>query len=95
MTIIPSDSVVSIDGSVKQVDLSAMDPTIHAVQWYESWGEIEHKNPATGRMTGNEEFTDVARFQSVIDAWSAMPDLPPPAPAPAPEPDPLVTLKQV
>jgi hypothetical protein len=76
MTIIPEDNVMTIEGQYKEVDLSSMDSSIHAVQWYNTWGEIEHKDPITRRMTHNEEFTDISRFQSQIDAWNIAP-LPP------------------
>jgi len=84
VTIIPSDSVVSINGVAKQVDLSFMLPEIHAVQWYDDHGDIEYKNPFTGQMTENEAFADISRFQQAIDAWNAVP-----------EPDPLVTSEQM
>lgn len=53
------------------LDGSALDPTIHAVQWYGESGEIEYKDPTTGSMTGNEEITDISPFQFAVDAWQA------------------------
>lgn len=40
--IIPSDRVVVIDGQAySNIDMSSIDPAIHAVQWYDTWGEVE------------------------------------------------------
>ena len=44
---------------------------IHAVQWNGTSGEIEYKDPATGKMTHNTEIDSVADFQFAIDAWNA------------------------
>jgi hypothetical protein len=44
---------------------------VHAVQWYETHGEIEVKDPATGRMIANEVITSIDAFQPAIAAWQA------------------------
>ena len=60
VTIIPSDGFVSIDGvNFHNLDLSNIDPTVHAVQWYETYGEIEVKDPTTGKMVANIEITSI------------------------------------
>ena len=72
VTIIPSDGSVTIDGDGRApIDLSFMGQDIHAVQWYETWGEIERKDPETGAMTANEHIADLSLFQAAIDAWNA------------------------
>lgn len=47
LTIIPSDKFISIDNegllNVSQ-DLSWIPENIHAVQWYDTWGEVEYTN---------------------------------------------------
>lgn len=44
LTIIADDMFVSVDGNgCDGVDLSALDASIHAVQWYGNYGEIEYK----------------------------------------------------
>jgi hypothetical protein len=71
LVIIPSDSFVSIDGEgYGNLNLSSLDQTIHAVQWYETHGEVEHKDPVTGRMTENRAITDISEFSAVIDLWN-------------------------
>ena len=72
LIIIPVDGSVSVDGvGFSGLDLSFMDASVHAVQWYETHGEIEVKNPVTGRMVANEVITSIDAFQPAIDVWQA------------------------
>jgi len=72
LTIIPADGSVSVDGvGFGGLDLSFMDASVHAVQWYETHGEIEVKDPVTGRMVANEVITSIDAFQPAIDVWQA------------------------
>jgi hypothetical protein len=72
VTIIPVDGSVSVDGKgFGGLDLSFMDASVHAVQWYGTHGEIEVKDPVTGRMVANEVITSLDAFQPVIDVWQA------------------------
>ena len=72
VTIIPADGFVSVDGKgYGELDLSFINPSIHAVQWYGESGEVEVKNPATGKMVENREITSLDDFQSAIAAWQA------------------------
>lgn len=72
LTIIPVDGTVRVDGvGFGGLDLSFMDASVHAVQWYETHGEIEVKDPATGRMIANEVITSIDAFQPAIDVWQA------------------------
>ena len=72
LTIIPIDGSVAIDGvGFGGLDLSFMDASVHAVQWYETHGEIEIKDPVTGRMVTNEVITSIDEFQPAIDAWQS------------------------
>jgi len=75
VTILPDDKSVSVDGEVySDLDLSFLDPTIHAVQWYDTHGEIERKDPVTKRMTSNEDTTSFDAFQPAVTAWQAKKD---------------------
>ena len=70
VTIIPIDGSVAIDGvGFGGLDLSFIDASVHAVQWYDTHGEIEVKDPATGRMVSNEVITSIDAFQPAIDVW--------------------------
>jgi hypothetical protein len=71
ITVIPEDEVVSIDGEVYSgIDLSSLDSTIHAIQWYDTDGEVEVKD-ARGRMVENREITSFDEFAFVIPLWEA------------------------
>ena len=62
---------VAIDGlAYDNLDASQLDQTIHAVQWYDNHGEIEYKDPATGKMTGNVDIDSIDAFQFAIDAFN-------------------------
>lgn len=70
VTIVPDDNSVTVDGvRYGGLDLSFMSVDIHAVQWYDTHGEIERKDPATKKMTGNEEITSFDQFQQALTVW--------------------------
>ena len=72
VTIIPVDGFVSVDGvGFGGFDLSFIDTSVHAVQWYETHGDIEVKDPVTGRMVANEVITSIDAFQPAISLWQA------------------------
>jgi hypothetical protein len=72
VTIIPEDGFVAINGDgYSKLDLSFIEPTINAVQWYGSEGEIEYKD-SRGRATHNEEITsldELGWFDQVEQLW--------------------------
>ncbi len=69
VTIIPADGFVSVDGKgYSGLDLSFMDTDIHALQWYNTDGEIERCD-SRGRIVANEEITNLSPYQSALDAW--------------------------
>lgn len=73
ITIIPIDGYVSVDGrGISGLDLSAVDPQIHAVQWYGAAGEVEMVPDANGCF--NFAITDLAFVQPALDAWQAAVD---------------------
>ena len=75
LIIVPDDSAVSIDGvGFENLELSFIDASVHAVQWYETHGEIEIKDPETGRMVENRVITSIDAFQPAIEAWQAAKD---------------------
>jgi hypothetical protein len=67
-TLVPSDSVLVIDGVVAQgVDYTGIDPTIHAIQWYNTTGWIEFVgNPAAQTKPANQSITSITPYQSYI-----------------------------
>jgi len=74
ITIVPDDGNLLVDGVVRTVDMTGMDTAIHAVQWFDTVGEIEY-TPADGRR--NEVITDISPFQVFIDRWTAAAPSPP------------------
>jgi hypothetical protein len=76
MIILIDDKRVAIDGEgYNDLNLSFIDPTIHAVQWYGTYGEVEHKDLATGKMIGNRKIQNIDEFQQAITVWQAAKDL--------------------
>ena len=70
ITIIVNDKTVSIDGLAKVLPNLVIDSDIHAVQWYENYGEIEFVSTRDGKPH-NEIFEDISRFQDIIDMWES------------------------
>jgi hypothetical protein len=65
LTIVPSDKNIGIDGLFLNMDLSscAIPVNIHALQWYETEGEIEFINNPDRTKPQNE-------FISELPAWA-------------------------
>ena len=74
-TIVPDDKSVGVDGAfLSPIDLSQLDSTIHAVQWYGTYGEIEYKTRLqNGRIVKPENtvITDATPYQFAVAAWNA------------------------
>jgi hypothetical protein len=69
ITMIPFDTLVSIDGQAANgINFTGIDPTISAVQWYDTIGQIEYyKDPITSQGQANQNITSLAPFQGFID----------------------------
>lgn len=77
VTIIPSDGTVIKDGvAYSGLSFALNDPNIHAVQWYDTEGEIELVD-ARGRVVENRDITDLSPYQSALIAWQDRHDNPP------------------
>ena len=86
VTIIPTDGYVSVDGlGYADLDLSSVDPSIHAVQFNGAAGWIEFVDAPDGTKPANQPIDSIAAFQSAIDAWNVANEE---ANKPAPEPEP-------
>jgi hypothetical protein len=71
VTIIPASGLVSIDGeNYSGLNLSFIAQSVHAVQWYDTYGEIEHKDERS-RMIANESIDSIEQFQFALDLWLA------------------------
>jgi hypothetical protein len=75
LTIIADDKRVGVDGLFfDPIELPQLDSTIHAVQWYGEYGEVEYKTRfenGTLVKPANLLITNVTPFQFAVDAWSA------------------------
>jgi hypothetical protein len=64
---------VGVDGLFYSVAApESFQQDVHAVQWDGVRGEIEHKDPVTGRITHNVAIESLTPFQAVLDAWSVV-----------------------
>ena len=74
LVIVSDDKRVCIDElCFDDLDVSALDTSIHAIQWNGEWGEIEYKSVfADGQITKpqNQVITDVTPYQWAVDAWN-------------------------
>jgi predicted phosphohydrolase len=67
MTIIPVDSRVTIDGvSIGDLDLSWIPENIHAVQWYDTYGEVELVT-----SDPNIDITELGIYEQAIPLWES------------------------
>ena len=74
VTIIPEDCIVAIDGVAVRIVMPTINESIHAVQWYNSKGTIEHKATSNTNnivITHIEEINDISIFQEIIDIATA------------------------
>lgn len=65
LIIIPQDKFISVDGqgllNIEQ-DLSWIPSNIHAVQWYDTWGEVEYKDE-----TLNLRIEELGIFEQAVE----------------------------
>lgn len=70
ITIVKADNLVVVDGSaIHGIDLSHLPPDFHALQWYDTYGDVEYVDPNTSQHS-NVHITDILPFQSCVDAWN-------------------------
>lgn len=74
LVIIADDARVGIDAiSYDGLNMSQLDPSIHAIQWYGEYGEIEFKSKfENGQIVKpqNKIVTDVTQYQWAVTAWN-------------------------
>ena len=67
--IVPSDGMVSIDGKeYTDIDLAFIPNNVHAVQWYDTFGEVEICDQY-GRILENQPITSLDDYQLALDRW--------------------------
>jgi hypothetical protein len=76
VTIVADDDTVLVDGKPQAVDCKQLvTEGKHAVQWYGAFGEVEFRSELNAEKRevtrkANEKITDIAPYQSYIDAWN-------------------------
>jgi predicted metal-dependent hydrolase len=68
VTIIPEDKFISIDGKGLlniQHDFSWIPQNVHAVQWYDTWGEVEYNDG-----TPNERLEELGIFEQAVEDYN-------------------------
>jgi hypothetical protein len=73
-TYVREDKIVGIDGEFLNIDNSSFDQEVDAIQWYETYGEIEFINR---QERNNETFEDINYIQPLIDLWNITKSQPP------------------
>jgi hypothetical protein len=68
LTISPSDKYISVDNDgILQIqqDLSWIPSNIHALQWYDTWGEVEYNDG-----TPNERLEELGIFEQAVEDYN-------------------------
>lgn len=75
LVIVADDARVVVDAvGYDKLDMSQLDPSIHAIQWNGEWGEIEYKPVfVNGEVTKphNQIITSITPYQWAVDVWNA------------------------
>ena len=75
VTIIADDKCVGIDGtSYSSLDFGALDPGIHAIQWYGEHGEVEYKQKIENGVSvkpNNVIISSLGSYTNFILLWEA------------------------
>jgi len=71
LCIITNDKIIIKDGEgYSGLDVSYIPTTVHAFQWYETYGEIEYKNTELGIKPPNENITSFPDWvNSALTVW--------------------------
>lgn len=66
-TYIKTDKIIGINGIFLTIDNLSFNQEVDAIQWYDTYGEIEFINR---QERNNEFFEDINYIQSLIDLWN-------------------------
>ncbi len=70
VTIITTDQYCAVDGEgYYGVDMSSVPLDQYAVQWYETWGEVEYRT-VDGYKPPNTRIDSIEPYQPVLDSWA-------------------------
>jgi hypothetical protein len=65
LTIIPEDKVIGIECEFLNINCSWIPSNIHAVQWYDTWGEIEYNDGSP-----NERIEELGIFEQSVEDYN-------------------------
>jgi hypothetical protein len=65
-TYVRHDKSIGIDGKFLYFDSIDFDSQVDAIQWYDTYGEIEFVNR---QERNNEKFEEIAYIQPLIELW--------------------------
>ena len=68
LIIILADKLISIDGQAIlqiQQDFSWIPSNVHAVQWYETWGEVEYTDSSS-----NQKIEELGIYEQAVDTFN-------------------------
>jgi hypothetical protein len=73
LSIVTDDKMVAKDGvGYYGLDISYVPNTIHALQWYETYGEIEYKSTKPYKKPANEQITALPDWaNTALTKWDA------------------------
>lgn len=74
VSIIKKDGFVSVDGvGFGGLDLSFLPDTVHAIQWYGDFGEVEMYEPHPYKimMAPSKNISSFDEYKPCLDAWAA------------------------
>lgn len=72
ITVVVENGFVAVDGrGFSNLDLPSLGQTVHAVQWFGAYGDIEHHDPVTKHIVRNERFEDVSFLDACVAIWQS------------------------
>jgi len=77
VTVINSDKAIGVAGEFFTGLPFVLDPAIHAIQWYDTWGEVEHAiTLVDGRpfKSENTVITDFTPYEPLVAVWQQAKD---------------------
>ena len=80
VTIIPKDGVMLVDGIPASVSMEGLPANVHAVQWQDGIGHVEH-TLVNGEHLPHTTVNDLMPYQFMLDRYSVAVAQPVPTPA--------------
>lgn len=70
ITVVVENGFVAVDGrGFSNLELPSLGQTIRAVQWFGTYGDIEHHDPVTKNIVRNERFEDASLLDGCVAVW--------------------------